>query len=265
MHLYIYICRNRHLYIHRSTYQKYRPTRLLSLTNFFPSFTRDLSLKFSHTFSLCLYVSVALDVALSRCFSVSLSLCLFLSLFLSLWHTPVYEKCRHWPWARAWQFQTSPSPACAYVCAYVWMCVCHIHIISCTCVCDRDRETHTHLPHPVCTCVWERGCRCVCVRGRTNFFSFTLHAFNFWIFQAIQRKRVCVRESECVRERRLLQSKGWRRPIGCLKVQVIFRKRATNCRALLRKMAYGDKASYRSTPPCTTCMGWLQVVGSLKW
>ena len=29
---------------------------------------------------------------------------------------------------------------------------------------------------------------------------------------------------------------GWRRSIGCLKLQVIFRKRATNSRALLRKM-----------------------------
>jgi len=33
-------------------------------------------------------------------------------------------------------------------------------------------------------------------------------------------------------------------------LQVIFRKRATNYRALLRKMTYEDKASYDSTPPC---------------
>jgi len=43
---------------------------------------------------------------------------------------------------------------------------------------------------------------------------------------------------------------GWRRPTGCLKLQGIFRKRATNYRALLRKMTYEDKASYDSTPPC---------------
>ena len=43
---------------------------------------------------------------------------------------------------------------------------------------------------------------------------------------------------------------GWRRPIGCLKLQVIFRKRATEYRALLRKMTYKDKASYDSSPPC---------------
>ena len=31
--------------------------------------------------------------------------------------------------------------------------------------------------------------------------------------------------------------------MGCLKLQVMFRKRAANCRALLRKMTYQDKAS----------------------
>jgi len=35
-----------------------------------------------------------------------------------------------------------------------------------------------------------------------------------------------------------------------LKLQVISRKRATNHRALLRKITYEDKASYDSTPPC---------------
>ena len=46
-------------------------------------------------------------------------------------------------------------------------------------------------------------------------------------------------------------STGWRRPIGCLKLQVIFCKRATNYRALLRKMTYKDKPSYASSPPCS--------------
>jgi len=32
----------------------------------------------------------------------------------------------------------------------------------------------------------------------------------------------------------------WRNPIGCLKLQVIFRKKATNYRTLLRKMTYKD-------------------------
>ena len=43
----------------------------------------------------------------------------------------------------------------------------------------------------------------------------------------------------------------WRRLVGCLKLQVIFRKRVNNYRALLRKMTCKDKASYDSTLPCT--------------
>jgi len=38
----------------------------------------------------------------------------------------------------------------------------------------------------------------------------------------------------------------WQRPLGCPKLQIIFRKRAINYRALLRKMTYEDKASYNS-------------------
>ena len=43
----------------------------------------------------------------------------------------------------------------------------------------------------------------------------------------------------------------WRRPIRCLKLQVVLRKRATNYRALLRKMTCKNKASYGSWPPCS--------------
>jgi len=43
---------------------------------------------------------------------------------------------------------------------------------------------------------------------------------------------------------------GWRSLIGCLQLQVILHKRATNYRALLHKMTYEDKASYDSTPLC---------------
>ena len=43
---------------------------------------------------------------------------------------------------------------------------------------------------------------------------------------------------------------GWQKPIGCTKLQVIFCKRATNYRALLRKMSCKDKAFYGSSPHC---------------
>jgi len=48
---------------------------------------------------------------------------------------------------------------------------------------------------------------------------------------------------------------GWRTCKGYLKLQVTFRKRATNYRALLWKMTCKDKASYASWPPCTMWTG----------
>jgi len=45
------------------------------------------------------------------------------------------------------------------------------------------------------------------------------------------------------------------RLVGCLELQISFRKRATNSRALLRKMTYKDKASCVSTPP--SMMEWV--------
>ena len=44
---------------------------------------------------------------------------------------------------------------------------------------------------------------------------------------------------------------GWRRLIGSPKLQIIFHKRATKYRSLLRKMTHKDKGSYESSPPCT--------------
>jgi len=53
----------------------------------------------------------------------------------------------------------------------------------------------------------------------------------------------------CVKCRNLATwTTGWRRLIGCLKLLVIFCKRATNYRALLRKVTYADEAFYGSLP-----------------
>ena len=45
---------------------------------------------------------------------------------------------------------------------------------------------------------------------------------------------------------------GWRRLIGSPKLQIIFHKRATKYRSLLRKMTHKDKGSYESSPPCSS-------------
>jgi len=42
---------------------------------------------------------------------------------------------------------------------------------------------------------------------------------------------------------------GWRRLIGSPELQIIFHKRATKYRSLLRKMTCKDKGSYESSPP----------------
>ena len=108
-----------------------------------------------------------------------------------------------------------------------------------------NRETHTHTvthstTHAVQPCRMYEGLR-VCAR-------------------------VCVRERERERERErgggsVTHSTGCRRSKGCRKLRVIFGHRATNYRALWRKITYKNKASYGSSPPC---MGWLRLVGSFK-
>ena len=45
---------------------------------------------------------------------------------------------------------------------------------------------------------------------------------------------------------------GWRRLIRSPKLQIIFHKRATKNRSLLREMTYKDKGSYESLPPCSS-------------
>ena len=60
---------------------------------------------------------------------------------------------------------------------------------------------------------------------------------------------------------------GQRRPKGYLRhpatLQVIFCKRATNHRALLRKMTYKDNSSYGSSPSCTVVCD-VAVYGSTR-
>jgi len=59
---------------------------------------------------------------------------------------------------------------------------------------------------------------------------------------------------------------GWRRLIGSRKLQIIFHKRATKYRSLLRKMTYEDKGSYESSPPGRqrrdgfACVTWLMCL-----
>jgi len=166
--------------------------------------------------------------------------------------------------------------SCVYVCD-----VTHVHgswgsasprglsygcIASCMCVawmCGRTRlihvcdMTYTHVSLRLCIAMWsDLSVWClvhaygVNVCDKTHFCAWhnswleTLHCHVVWFMCVVQ------------------EDTGWRRLIGCLKLQVIFRKRATNYRALLRKMTCEDKAPYASTPSCTQihtylCHTWM--------
>jgi len=52
---------------------------------------------------------------------------------------------------------------------------------------------------------------------------------------------------------------GRRRVKGCLEFQVMFCKRATNYKVLLRNLTCEDKASYASTPPSTS------IINTFPW
>jgi len=111
---------------------------------------------------------------------------------------------------------------CVCMCVCVCVCVCTC-VCTCVCVCVCG---HVY----VCVCV----CSCVCVCGCVLCTPGYVQLGAIYCIQCLVA--------------------GWRRLKWWLKLQVIFRKRATNHRALLRKMTCKDKASYDPTPPCTTCM-----------
>ena len=102
------------------------------------------------------------------------------------------------------------------MCVYMYVCVC-----VCVCVC-------------VLVCV-----RCVCITARVCT-TLGLQVPR-WPFLITYTKRAPI-------QKRL--DTGRRRNIGCLNLQVSFRKRSINYRDLLRKIIYKDKASYASSLRC---------------
>jgi len=105
----------------------------------------------------------------------------------------------------------------------------------------------------LCACV----CMCVCVRWHiigTNIYIRICISTCICICVYICKSNILALQSYYIRSWVITISKlstGWRRLIGSLKLQVIFRKRATNYRAHLRKIIiYKDEVSHDSTPPC---------------
>ena len=125
------------------------------------------------------------------------------------------------------------------------MCNAHTHIRMCL---HTHTHTHTHTPTHTHTYAHTRPhthrCRLVQVKRSkeqtcdlTHLLVYTSHS-HVWcdlyiIYLDVYHLHV---QNRC----RLQQV------VGCLKLQVSFRKRATNYSALLRKMTWKDKASYDS-------------------
>jgi len=61
--------------------------------------------------------------------------------------------------------------------------------------------------------------------------------------------------------------RGWRRLIGSPKLRIIFHKRATKYRSLLRKMTYKNKGSYESSPPYISEQPFenVDLIGAPHW
>ena len=91
-----------------------------------------------------------------------------------------------------------------------------------------------------------------------------------WVMSRVRMSHATHMNESCHTHERVLShrpraSTGWQRLTVCLKLQVIFHKRATNYKALLRKMTYKDKAYYDSTPPCNNDGNLVIHVSICKW
>jgi len=138
--------------------------------------------------------------------------------------------------------------------SYVWhachLCVyemTHLHTICLINACDTTQSYTTH------SYVWHAYRVCVYDMTHSHIIGLiyacdTTHSYMNWLIDTCE---LCHAHDYRV-------AKTHRMPY---KLQVMFRKWATNFRARLRKTTYKDKVSCGSLPPC---MGWLRLVGSLK-
>ena len=127
----------------------------------------------------------------------------------------------------------------------------HIHICVYTYIC-----IYTHIPHMLHIWMSHTRRHSDSHKQRQRQTSSPRHIWSTGYIRGGWGEVMCVcihslpfRSGFLVKNR--TDATGWRRPIECLKLQVIFRKRATNYRALFRKTTYKDMASYGSLPPFT--------------
>jgi len=114
-----------------------------------------------------------------------------------------------------------------------------VQMIHCVKCCSKCIYT---VPSP-CQVVWGPNIPApsTALAHSTPINTFTATILLFYLYLFIYRRWMCNRST----------GTGWRRLIGYPKLQIIFQKRATKYRSLLRKMTYKDKGSYESSPPFT--------------
>jgi len=108
-------------------------------------------------------------------------------------------------------------------------------------------DTHQH------TCTYARR-QHTCTQVTAAFHVYT-HMNTYMIFRIMGL--FASRHASAHVHTRSQTTTGCRILIGCLKLQVILCKRATDYRALLQKITCKDKASYDSTPPCNSCISYI--------
>ena len=162
--------------------------------------------------------------------------------------------------------------ACIYVCVPSCLCLCmRVCVSACACVYKNTRHTHSTNPS---LCHTHAGFTIshtqlrIRTRGLPTFNHQYLTAeysrlSECTIYLHIQGARDSIARPQLTGHthtssayahefcRFVMIGTGWRRPIGCLKLQINFGKRATDHRALLLKITYKDKASYASSSPYT--------------
>jgi len=155
-------------------------------------------------------------------------------------------------WVRVCQFYWSPQNVylricgCKRFCVCVYLCLCGV--LACAFILVRVEFLRVY----VFVHVWSFG---VCLFVYVSLCK-SWRVRPFYVSQLIVYLHMCKCRCGCLgaRERQqgghIYRDRGWRRLVGSPKLRIIFHKRATKYRSLLRKMTYKDKGSYESSPPC---------------
>jgi len=135
---------------------------------------------------------------------------------------------------------------CVCVCVSVCVCVCVKWNVCGFYICVRDVEgMHISARWKLCVCVCVGVCMCVdvCLQSKNQYVHLNLNvSLNLNYTKPLTHT----------------PHTRWRRSIGCLEIQVSFRKTITNYRALLRKLTCKDQRN--SMPVRHSVPHYYQVV-----